>query len=506
MDEHAAQRIARNTAWFTIGSILQKLISFGYFTVVAMAFGQEGTGQYFFALAFTALFAVAADWGIAPVLTRETAKDREGTASYVVSAFALRAMSTVVVVGVVTLFSYVLNHDDATRQMIGLATVVMVLDSIHLGCYAVLRGLQRVSYEAIGLAVGQLVLAVTGIGILVLLADLRINAGATPLLTIGRPIAPIWLLVPYLVASIAHIAIAVFGTVRERAWRARARRSLGETWRSILAMATPFAIAGGLARVYTYMDTFLLRTLLAASGVAVATVGIYSVAFKITFAFQFIPLAFMGALYPAMSALATRNRQQLSTLFTQALRVLWIVALPIAFGIGTLAYRIIPLLYGEAFRASVVPLIILIAALPFIFANFPAGNLLNAIDRQTLNTKLLAIATVVNVIANIVLIPPFAAVGAAISALVSSVTLFAVNLVALRRNVHYAAHAVLDPFLRTTAACLVMTAGIALLHELPLAALIGVGVVLYVVALVLLGGISFADIQKIRRTFRPASV
>ncbi|MBI4450142.1 oligosaccharide flippase family protein, partial [Candidatus Uhrbacteria bacterium] len=76
MTSATTQRIVRNTAWFTFGSIGQKVFSFLYFTVIAMALGVGATGRYFAALAFTALFAMAADWGIAPVLTREVAKDR----------------------------------------------------------------------------------------------------------------------------------------------------------------------------------------------------------------------------------------------------------------------------------------------------------------------------------------------------------------------------------------------------------------------------------------------
>ena len=73
----ATQRIVRNTAWFTFGSIGQKVFSFLYFTIIAMALGVDSTGRYFLALTFTALFATGADWGMSPVITREIAKNRD---------------------------------------------------------------------------------------------------------------------------------------------------------------------------------------------------------------------------------------------------------------------------------------------------------------------------------------------------------------------------------------------------------------------------------------------
>ncbi|MDO8425000.1 MAG: flippase [bacterium] len=500
MTQGIARRVARNTAWFTIGSVLQKMISFGYFTVVAMAFGNAGTGEYFFALAFTALFAVAADWGIAPVLTREIAKDPTGGRAMIVPAFLLKCCFAVLTAGAVTLLARLLGYDGAARGMIALATLVMVLDSIHLGLYALLRGIQRVHYEAIGFVIGQLALTASGIGILVAVAGLRYDPSVTPVLTTSRTIALAWLLVPYLAASVTNLCIAIVGSAYERVLHVERRRTLAATWRPLVRMATPFAIAGGLARLYTYVDTFLMRTILGAG--AIGAIGAYSVAFKITFAFQFIPLAFMGALYPAMSAVALRDRAQLPAIFTSALRTLWIIALPIAVSIGMLAHRIVPMLYGAAFRESIAPLVVLVAALPFIFANFPAGNLLNAIGKPILNTKLLGLATLINVIANVLLIPRFGALGAAYSALIASVTLFIANLMVVRRHARYRVRALAEPFARTSAACLVMAAGLWMWPLLPLAATIPAGAALYVGALFALGGIRRADIRLLRGYFR----
>lgn len=494
-----AKRIARNTAWFTVGSVLQKLISFAYFSVIAMAFGVEGTGRYFFALAFTALFGVAADWGVSSVLTREIAKERTAGAALIIPACIIKGVSGVLAAGIITILAIVLGYDDAARRMIAIATIVMVLDTIHLGMYACLRGLQRVHYEALGLVMSQAVLTVSGIGMLVWLAGLRYDAGASPVLSVARDIQPLWLLIPYVAASVTNLLLASFGFIRERVWQSAPRPAMRGTIGWLLRTATPFAIAGGLARLYTYLDTFLLRTLLH-SGALVA-VGMYSVAFKITFAFQFIPLAFMGALYPAMSALASCDQGKLRSAFEHALRLLWLIAVPMACGLAALAYRIVPFLYGAAFRASALPLAILAASLPFIFGNFPCGNLLNACGRQTANSKLLALATAVNVAVNVMCIPFFGAVGAAIAACVASVVLFVSNLLAVRRSVAYGPRTLLTSFMRPLAASTVMLLVIVPLHMLPLALVIVVGVCAYVVTIVMVGGLRRSDMLAFRRYF-----
>ncbi|MFH1430037.1 MAG: flippase [Candidatus Uhrbacteria bacterium] len=490
-------RIARNTAWFTVGSILQKMISFAYFTVIAMVFGVEGTGRYFFALAFTALFAVAVDWGVSPVITREVAKDRVRGVSYVLTSALMKCVLAVAVALCMAVIVRAIGYDASTQSMIALAVGVMLIDTVHLSAYAILRGIQRVKYEAIGLVVTQFTLAASGIGILVLRAGLHTQPDTIPLLAVTTAIKPIWLLVPYVAASSVNLLVAVFGCLRERVFDGARQTISRASLTFVVRTSTPFAISSCLARLYTYSDTFLLSIL--ATGLAV---GYYSTPFKIAFAFQFIPLAFMGALYPAMSAIAVLDVERLRVIFVQALRVLWVVALPLAFGIGVLAREIILMVYGEAFLPSAMPLILLMAAIPFIYANFPAGNLLNACDRQLVNTKLLAIATTVNVIANILLIPPLGAVGAALSALIASLTLFTANCVAVRRIVHYRIHALVDPFIRVLVAALCMSAIVIALHELTLFIRIGVGVVVYAVALLLVQAVRRSDLVQLRSFFR----
>lgn len=479
-----AQRIARNTAWFTMGSIGQKLLSLLYFTVVAMAVGAAGTGRYFFALAFTALFAMAADWGISPVITREIAKDRARGLALLRAALRCKVVAIVVTALAVTVVAAVAGYPADVRRAVAVATAALAIDALHVILYAVLRGLQRVHYEAIGTVVNQAIVTALGLGVLITFAGL--HRGSDTLFVAERPMDTAWLLAPFVVAAVVNLGIALYGLVREGVFR-ELRNTARGSWRWLLAAATPFAFTAILARVYTYSDTFLLSRLSTD-----AEVGYYSVPFKIAFAFQFIPLALVGALYPAMSETAARDRTRLGVTFTEAVRSLLLVALPIAFGIGLLANRIVATVYGPAFLPSVAPLMVLAAAIPLTFVNFPAGYLLNAVDRQATNTVLVAVATAANIALNVVLIPVWGATGAAISALAATALLTIMNLVAVRRAVAYESHALMDALLRTFTACLAMSAVVLLTQSLPLIVPSVLGAITY-------GAIAFA-IGAVRRS------
>jgi len=66
--------IAKNTSYFTLALILQKVISFTYFVLIARAIGPEDLGKYYFAISFTSIFGIFIDIGQSSVLTREVAK------------------------------------------------------------------------------------------------------------------------------------------------------------------------------------------------------------------------------------------------------------------------------------------------------------------------------------------------------------------------------------------------------------------------------------------------
>ena len=82
--------IAKNTSYFTFALILQKVISFTYFTVLARNLGPEDLGRYYFAISFTTIFAIFIDLGLSNVLTREVAKDEKRTVDLLGNILALK--------------------------------------------------------------------------------------------------------------------------------------------------------------------------------------------------------------------------------------------------------------------------------------------------------------------------------------------------------------------------------------------------------------------------------
>ena len=183
-------------------------------------------------------------------------------------------------------------------------------------------------------------------------------------------------------------------------------------------IAVPFALASIFGRVYSYIDSILLSKL--AGDVAV---GWYSIPYKITYAFQFMPLALMATLYPKFSEYFAKDKKRLAFTFERAIKYLMIIVFPIAIGVGVLARDIILSLYTTEYLNSILPLQILLAGLVFSYLSFPVGSFLNASNRQVTQTIIVFFVMVINIILNIILIPKIGVVGAAISALVGNICL-----------------------------------------------------------------------------------
>jgi O-antigen/teichoic acid export membrane protein len=239
-------------------------------------------------------------------------------------------------------------------------------------------------------------------------------------------------------------------------------------------------------------------------------VGLYQVAFKIIFALQFLPMAFVASLYPALSSYWKSNQEQLGITFERALRYLLIIALPISAGIISLADRIIALFKPEYIEA-VLPLQITMIALIFIFLNFPIGSLLNACDRQAINTRNMGIALVSSLALNFVLIPFFqknygnGAIGAGITVVFTNFLMFALGLYYVPQILDWSRRRrqIFSIVWRVLLSVTVMSALVIWLKIfINVFAVIIIGAFVYGGIMFLIGGIKMADIQSVLGSLR----
>lgn len=469
-----SQSIARNTAFMTSASILQKVISFAYFTLIARSIGPANTGKYFFALSFTTIFVVFVDLGLTNVFIREAAKAKDKIQSYFSTLLGVKIIFGFFAYLAMFVAIHFFGASDEVRSLVYLSGFTMLFDSMHLTMYGVLRALGDLRYEAISIPTSQLI--AMALGSIFIFFDFPL----------------IYLMLAFTVPSVLNVCFVASVLIFRHGIFPIPQFNKNYLF-DLALIGWPFTLAAIFARIYSFADSIILSKL---AGDTV--VGWYSIAYKITFAFQFVPLALTAALYPKLSQYFATDKTKLSEDFERSVHYLLIVAMPIAIGISTLARPIVLAIYNSEYLPAVLPLQILIISLIFSFISFPIGAMLNACNRQKTQTTIVGLTLLGNLGLNVLLIPILGAVGAAISALIGNVMLSIAGYMMIPKDIGLNHGQIIKTVLRISSAALAMGAITFFLGSyIHFIFTIIISAICYVVFLLLTGALHTDEIRKL---------
>lgn len=404
-------RVAKNTTYLTLALVGQKVLSALYIPIIAGLIGPSATGVYLGVLSFINIFAIFIDLGLTPAFIRQTARDGEQGRREFNVIMTFKVLSSVLVI--VAMFVTVMFMKDSgltppNIAYLRWAVLGMMLDALTATGYGFFRGLQRLEFEAVGTVLHRVVVMIVGLTALQL--------GAPPIVVI--------------VALVAGSAVN-FLYVTFQLWRQGINWQPKWHWptlRPLLKIAFPFAVAALFTAIYANSDTLMLQVFKNHRAV-----GLYGVANKMVLAFQVLPAALVGAIYPAMSAAYISDKEKLRRLFIDAMRYLMVVFIPVMVVVVILAQPLVLHLYKETWIDAVWPLRVLAIGLPFLFLHYPVGYLLNAANRQTRNTINIAITVIINIGLNLFFINTFSYKSVAVISVGSSALLFCLGLYYARK-------------------------------------------------------------------------
>lgn len=473
------RKLATNTIFYSVALATQKLLSFGFFILLARSFGVAGQGRFSFALSFTSLFAIFLDLGLTQILIRETARDKDKAQKILSNIIGFKLAGSVILYGLVFIAINLMGYPEATKNLVYVSGLIMLVDSFTLTVYGAIRGRQNLSFESIGTIGNQFIVLLIG-GALLL-------SGADPVLVMAA----------YLVASLSNLIYSAANLRRKYAVKLNAAFDW-QMIKPLLIVSFPFALAGIFSRIFSAGDVVLLSKL---SGDH--AVGIYSAAFKVAFALQFVALAFSAAIYPAFSSYFAHEKDKLGRLFEKSIFWLMIVAGPMVFGVIAVADYAITPIFGSAYAPSIVPLKILMLSMLFVFLSFPVGAMLNACDRQMRHTVNLGITAAVSIILNLILIPLWGPSGSAVANLVSYIILFGLGISVVSQITKYDMKHLIFSSLKIFAACCIMYVGVVFV-ETRSSFVYGIiaGVILYALAAVALGLFSFKSLKEFLKSIK----
>ncbi|MCE7987966.1 MAG: hypothetical protein DYG89_42925 [Caldilinea sp. CFX5] len=436
--------VAKNSLVPMALSLGNKAIDFAFAMLYVRLLGPSGTGEYAFVVAVYGIFEIISRYGLGTLLTRDVSADKNQSSRYLTNVIALRTLLWLISLPLLALVIWLYRSVDQLSFLgwysgeltpIGTQEVQALLIFAASMLFAnwadalssTFMAFEKMEYPA-GLANAVALLKVTLGALVLLLGWGYVGLAAVSLLM--NLLQVLWL----------------YRLLRRTLFQPEWRWDWGlQRW--MMQTSGPLMINHLLATIFWRIDLWLLLPLAGA-----ASVGLYSVGLKYLDGLNIIPSIFTMAIFPLMSRYARSEDGNLLRAYVLSLRLLVIVCLPIALATTFLSRDLVYFLGGaqylhipETFRffgwalpytgGSDLALSVIIWSIPIGFVNSVTQYVLIAVNQQRYLTKAFLIGVLFNVVGNLLIIPGFGYVGAAIVTILSEFSLLFPFYYSVKRHV-----------------------------------------------------------------------
>ena len=470
MSERLASRTLRNSVLVVGARALAKLAVLIVVVLMLRRLGAEQYGRFAAMVVYVTLLGVVADLGLQTIFIRDVSRDRRLLGRYLSNLLSTRLLLALLALVLLALLLRLLSPVLFPYTIAGFALLLTTSYSSLLRAVFYIRG--RLTYEAFAIVVEALILL-----------------GLTSLAVARHASWDVFLWV--YTASYLFTCLFAFTVIRWR-WHESIEVRLEPAFvRRLLVAGLPLAIGFSITTVYAQLDVVLLQLFK-----GFQMVGWYSAANRFIDAVAWIPQTAMGAIFPALSMLAAGERRQLAFAYEKSYKMLALLALPLAVGIGISADSLIHLAAPRGFEQSIAALRILAPSVVLLFVNNAFIYTLTAMNRQLDFTRLSLVTLAVNVALNLLLIPPYGYLGAAAASTLTEAAVFAGGWWLLHRQ--SMPLAVFGSVARVLASAVVMGVVVYLVRSWPLALVVVVGAAVYLGGLLALRALDAEEWSIVR--------
>ena len=372
-------------------------------------FTEHALGGYFVAIALTNLIASLTELGLQNPLVREMTLHLPQTRLYLGNALLIRSVLSLGAYTLMIISGVCLGYAPMIVEMIVFLGLAEIANSIAQLYRCVFRAHEEMKYEALTVVAER--------GAFVLLGGIAILLGYG-LVTVCQVM---------LTASCINLILSI-GITRYRFTALRFQPSRGIV-RVLMEQALPFAIGNLFNLLYFRVDAILLSKL-SPDGVDANTW--YGLAYAIVNAFTILPGAFMmGAMFPVLSRVYEKEQDRLPGVYTFGVRWMVLSGVPFAIGISTLSHEITAALFPTYTPDTVAKVATalqwLSASGGLIFFTTVVLTVLRAADKRRAFSMLMGTTALLNIGLNVILIPRFSHVGAAVAMVISEAYLLIVG-------------------------------------------------------------------------------
>jgi O-antigen/teichoic acid export membrane protein len=388
-------KIVDNIGWLFFDKVLRMGVGLVVGVWIARYLGPEQFGLLSFATAFIGLFGAVAGLGLQGIVVRDLIRNPAGKEETLGTAAGLLFGGGLLAYGLILGVILVLRPEDTLSK-----TLVAILGSTML-----FKASEGAVYWFESQVLSKYTVWVQNGSFLIFAAiKIVLILGDAPLVTFA------WAAMAeaLLVATLLLVMLGVRGP-NLRQWRfslVRAKGLMMDSW--------PLLLSGIAISVYMKIDQIMLGQIIGDDAV-----GIYSAAVYISEAWYFTIAIVLASLFPTFAQLHAKNSEILRQLWVKAYRLMFFLSVAVAFTVAFASGSLVEILFGDDYISAAPVLSIHVWA----GVNVAVGSVWSKwiLLENKLRVGLYGhvIGAVVNMCLNLLFIPEFGPIGAAVATLVS---------------------------------------------------------------------------------------
>lgn len=388
-------KILSNTAWLFSDKLFRMGLGLLISVWVARYLGPNDFGLFSFAIALVSFFGAFSTLGLSGIVVRDIVSDPKGSLETLGSSVVLQAVGGITAYALLLVVTPIMrSHDRSVMsvvEIIGLALLVKGSESIKYWFESQVLS----KYVVWADNAAFVAMAALKVGLIMAGASLLAFAWVT--------------FIEGLIASILLFGIYEWVGGRVKAWRCSLFRV-----KTLLAHSWPMILSGLAVTVYMRIDQVMLGQI-----IDDRAVGIYSAAVRISEAWYFIPVVIVGSVFPSLLEAKRTSEAVYLAKFQKLYDLLAMVAIAVAIPVTFLADRLVVAVFGLEYHEAGAILAIHIWTALFVFLGVASGKWFLAENLQLLAFHRVFWGMGVNIVLNMLWIPQYGGVGAALATLVS---------------------------------------------------------------------------------------
>jgi O-antigen/teichoic acid export membrane protein len=388
--------------YLVMDQVFSLIFSFLFLVMIARYLGVDELGKYQFSMSIVALVSVVTNFGVSAIANREIAKSKNKLSLYLGSALFIRLfVSLPLTLLCIGLIMWLSSKGVETNAILLLAVFYSWLLSSILLINGALTSLHMAK---------QVVLINGSYKVIAVLAAFIFLYDGTSLVQ----------LMIALICIVLFVFLIQFKYVRSFDSGFRMRCS-GRFCKTYILKSMPLLFISIAELISLRIDTVMI-------GVISTTinVGLYTGAYNIYIAGAVIPLAVTRVFFPNFVSLYSSidGKRSAFKLMGNVRNLFLVYSLSVGGVFVSSAYFIVPFVFGDDFDKAGDVLLILAFSLPFISLNRLYNYTLLGLKENTYYLKISIVGATCNVAMNMVLIPMFSIVGAAVATVVTEGLVF----------------------------------------------------------------------------------